>query len=223
MKPSSEARLQKLHPALVAALRRVVADLAAQGITIELVQGLRTFEQQDALYAKGRTQPGQIVTRAKGGESNHNYGLAADLCPFTNDTPDWNAPMAVWAAIGVAAAAHGLEWGGAWKKFIDKPHVELPSMTVKDCLTCFRDGGLETVWTTASKKIGWNGDPPVSAAPAARGLGMRATRAVRPTRTRPRVAARAAKTVARKKTVAITKAAPRTKTVPRRKKAARKR
>src|SRR3990170_931296 len=111
MKPSSEARLQKLHPALVAALRRVVADLAAQGITIELVQGLRTFAEQDALFAKGRTQPGQIVTQARGGESNHNYGLAADLCPFVEGKPAWNAPMAVWAALGAAAEVRRLEWG----------------------------------------------------------------------------------------------------------------
>ncbi len=155
MRPASEGRLQKLHPALVAALRRTVADLAVQGIAVEIVQGLRTFEEQDALYAKGRTQPGQIVTQARGGESNHNYGLAADLCPYTAGKPDWNAPITVWAAIGAAAAAHGLSWGGAWKKFIDKPHVELPAMTVRECLACFRQGGIDAVWTTASKKHGW--------------------------------------------------------------------
>jgi hypothetical protein len=209
MKPSSEARLQKLHPALVAALRRVVADLAAQGITIELVQGLRTFAEQDALFAKGRTQPGQIVTQARGGESNHNYGLAADLCPFTNDKPDWNAPITVWAAIGAAATAHGLDWGGAWKKFIDKPHVELPSITVKECLTCFRDGGLEAVWSTASKKVGWNGDLSAGAVPTARSLGMRTTRAARAVRTRSLEPSRAAKTIAPKKNGARKKKAAR--------------
>jgi len=131
MKESSERRLKQLHPALAAAVRATIADLADKGTVVEVVQGLRTFEEQDALYAKGRTAPGQIVTQARGGESNHNFGLAVDLCPFTNDKPDWNAPMAVWAAIGTAAMAHGLEWGGQWKKFLDKPHVQLPSMTVR--------------------------------------------------------------------------------------------
>ena len=69
------------------ALRRVVADLASQGVIVEIVQGLRTFAEQDALYAQGRTGPGAIVTQARGGESNHNYGLAADLCPFTDGKP----------------------------------------------------------------------------------------------------------------------------------------
>jgi peptidoglycan L-alanyl-D-glutamate endopeptidase CwlK len=155
MKPSSEKRLQQLHPALASAVRTVVADLAARGIVVEVVQGLRTYKEQDELYAKGRTKPGPIVTQARGGQSNHNFGLAVDLCPFTGDKPDWNAPMAVWAAIGAAAEARGLEWGGQWKKFLDKPHVQLPAMSVKECASCYQAGGLDAVWSTASKRIGW--------------------------------------------------------------------
>ena len=155
MKPASEKRLQQLHPALVSVVRAMIADLAAQGTVVEVVQGLRTFAEQDALYAKGRTAPGAIVTQARGGQSNHNFGLAVDLCPFTNDKPDWNAPMAVWAAIGAAAEAHGLEWGGQWKKFLDKPHVQLPAMTVRECARHYQAGGLDAVWATASQKIGW--------------------------------------------------------------------
>jgi len=155
MKPSSEKRLQQLHPALASAVRAVVADLAGRGIVVEVVQGLRTYKEQDELYAKGRTKPGPIVTQARGGQSNHNFGLAVDLCPFTNDKPDWNAPMSVWAAIGAAAEARGLEWGGSWKKFLDKPHVQLPVMTIKECASCYQAGGLDAVWSTASTQIGW--------------------------------------------------------------------
>lgn len=155
MKPSSERRLQQIHPALAAAVRALIADLAAKGTVVEVVQGLRTYAEQDELYAKGRTKPGQIVTQARGGESNHNFGLAVDLCPFVDDKPDWNAPMSVWAAIGVAAEARGLEWGGSWKKFLDKPHVQLPGMTVKECARCYESGGIHAVWSTASQKTGW--------------------------------------------------------------------
>jgi peptidoglycan L-alanyl-D-glutamate endopeptidase CwlK len=155
MKPSSEKRLQQLHPALAAAVRAIVAELAARGLVVEVVQGLRSYKEQDELYAKGRTRPGPIVTQARGGQSNHNFGLAVDLCPFTNDKPDWNAPISVWAAIGASAEAHGLEWGGTWKKFLDKPHVQLPVMTVKECASCYQAGGLDAVWSTASAKIGW--------------------------------------------------------------------
>jgi hypothetical protein len=161
VKPSSERRLQQLHPALASAVRATIADLATRGIIVEVVQGLRTYAEQDELFAKGRTKPGPIVTQARGGESNHNFGLAADLCPLTGDKPDWNAPMSVWAAIGTAAAAQGLEWGGQWKKFLDKPHVQLSAMTVKECAGCYQTGGLDAVWATASEKLGW---------PVARGL-----------------------------------------------------
>jgi hypothetical protein len=149
---SSERRLRQLHPALAAAVRDVIATLAVQGIVVEVVQGLRTFAEQDALFAQGRTKPGPVVTQARGGESNHNYGLAADLCPFANGKPDWSAPISVWATIGMAANARGLEWGGDWKKFLDKPHVQLP-VTVKECRTCYEQGGMEAVWSAASQKL----------------------------------------------------------------------
>jgi hypothetical protein len=155
MNTSSEKRIRQLHPALAAAVRDTIADLAGRGLVVEIVQGLRTFAEQDELYAQGRTKPGQIVTQARGGESNHNYGLAADLCPFVNGKPDWNAPVKVWTSIGASAMAHGLEWGGAWKKFLDKPHVQLPSITIKECASCHRTGGIAAVWALASARVGW--------------------------------------------------------------------
>jgi hypothetical protein len=155
MNAASEKRIRQLHPALASAVRNIVVALADRGLVVEIVQGLRTFAEQDALYAQGRTQPGPIVTQARGGESNHNYGLAADLCPFVNGKPNWNAPLSVWATIGAVAAEHGLEWGGAWKKFLDKPHVQLPSITIKECASCHRTGGLKAVWALASSRIGW--------------------------------------------------------------------
>ena len=199
MTPASERRLQQTHPALATAVRAAVADLAAKGTVVEVVQGLRTYAEQDALYAKGRTAPGQIVTQARGGESNHNFGLAVDLCPFTDNKPDWNAPMSVWAAIGAAAEAHGLEWGGSWKKFLDKPHVQLPGMTVKECARCYETGGLDAVWATSSQRIGWTGaarEAPPRRRAARRARRKPVTRTVR----RKRVARPASRKTARRKT-----------------------
>ncbi|MEO5896975.1 MAG: M15 family metallopeptidase [Vicinamibacterales bacterium] len=162
MNASSEKRIRQLHPALASALRQVIADLADRGLLVEIVQGQRTFAEQDALYAQGRTTPGQIVTQARGGESNHNYGLAADLCPFVNGKPNWDAPLAVWATLGATAIERGLEWGGAWKKFLDKPHVQLPSITIMECASCHRTGGLAAVWALASTRVGWEEPAPES-------------------------------------------------------------
>lgn len=147
MNSASQNRLNKVHPELAKRVTLLCQTLANQGHTIEVVQGLRTFAEQDALFAKGRTAPGQIVTRARGGESNHNYGLAVDLCPFVNGKPVWDAAPGVWFAIGQEAVKRGLEWGGDWKKFIDKPHVQLGGLTVAQCQALHKSGGLENVWS----------------------------------------------------------------------------
>ena len=44
--------------------------------------GRRTMEEQAALYSLGRSAPGRIVTKARAGESYHNYGLAFDWVPL---------------------------------------------------------------------------------------------------------------------------------------------
>ena len=149
MNTASENRLAKVHPRLATGVRTMIAALAAQGLTVEVVQGLRTFAEQDALFAQGRSKKGQIVTNAKGGQSNHNYGLAVDLCPFVNGKPQWN-DNAGFLLIGAEAAKVGLQWGGAWKKFIDKPHVQLGGLTVAQCQAFFKKGGLENVWANCS-------------------------------------------------------------------------
>jgi peptidoglycan L-alanyl-D-glutamate endopeptidase CwlK len=153
MTPSSENRLKKIHPELARRVRILVDNLAQGGVQIEVVQGLRTFAEQDALFAQGRSKSGQVVTNARGGQSNHNYGLAVDVVPFNDGKPNWNAPNSIWVALGAEAEKLGLEWGGGWKKFIDRPHVQLPGLSVKQCSALFQKGGLEAVWAAATKLL----------------------------------------------------------------------
>lgn len=152
MNPSSEKRLDKVHPELSKRVRELIEAFAARGIQVEVVQGLRTFAEQDALFAQGRTKPGPIVTRARGGQSNHNYGLACDLCPFVNGKPDFTT-TATYVAIGAEAVKLGLEWGGSWKKFVDLPHVQVPGMTIAECSRLFKKGGLNAVWAEATSRL----------------------------------------------------------------------
>lgn len=71
--------------------------------------GLRSFVDQDALYAKGRTTPGPVVTNARGGLSFHNYGLASDwdffpkgiYCPLGAAEPKWQEYIAACTRVGV--------------------------------------------------------------------------------------------------------------------------
>jgi hypothetical protein len=146
MNSSSEKRLSAVHPKLAVKVRELFADLSALGFTYEVVQGLRTYAEQDKLFAQGRTAPGPVVTKARGGESNHNFGLAVDVCPYHNGKLDWNY-RAGFLALDAAAEKAGLMWGGDWKKFLDLPHLELPGPSLAQCRKLYALGKLVKVWT----------------------------------------------------------------------------
>jgi peptidoglycan L-alanyl-D-glutamate endopeptidase CwlK len=63
-------------------VRGWVNEMVTSRIEPLIYCGRRTMEEQAALYAKGRTIIGKIVTKAKPGESYHNYGLAFDWVPL---------------------------------------------------------------------------------------------------------------------------------------------
>lgn len=152
MNTASQNRIAQVHPELATRVRIVIDNLAAKGHTVEIVQGLRTYAEQNALYAQGRTRKGPIVTNAKGGSSNHNFGLAVDLCPFVNGKPDWNA-TAVFNVIGAEGKRAGLNWGGDFKSLKDLPHLELPGPSLAECRALYQKGGLSAVWAAATKKL----------------------------------------------------------------------
>lgn len=110
-----------LDPKFAQKLSLFEKTLAAHGIKVILTWGYRSIESQNALYAKGRTTPGNIVTNARGGYSWHNFGLAADYAFVINGKVTWNGP---WDTFGKIAKECGLEWGGSWKTFKDRPHVQ---------------------------------------------------------------------------------------------------
>ena len=122
---TEEALISKLEPELQPIARQFLANARAAGHRIILTQGRRTIAEQNALFAKGRTEPGAKVTNAKGGDSPHNYGLAIDFCFLdAKGKASW-ADSHPWAAVAAFGKALGLTWGGDWKKFVDRPHLEL--------------------------------------------------------------------------------------------------
>lgn len=143
----NEAALAKVHPELARRVRGILALAKREGHTLQIVQGLRTFAEQDALFAKGRTKPGAKVTNARGGKSWHNYGLAVDLAPVINGKVSWNEKLFDWSLIGKWAKAVGLAWGGSWLRFKDRPHVEMSfGLSIDDALTRYRSMGIIKVW-----------------------------------------------------------------------------
>lgn len=119
----SEKCIATLHPSVQPYARALVDRAKEVGITIKIISGLRTYEEQDALYAQGRTLPGRIVTNAKGGQSNHNFGIAFDIGIFEAGQYKGESPK--YKAVGALGVELGLEWGGNWKTIHDEPHFQL--------------------------------------------------------------------------------------------------
>lgn len=148
-------RLKELAPGFARKLHTVLLVLESEGINMRIVQGLRSWQQQDDLYAQGRSRPGNIVTKVKGGYSWHCFGLAADCVPDADpDTPgfqpEWDAHNAHYARFVAVAKAQGLVAGAEWRTFPDYPHVqagEVPVSPTDEVRQAFKDGGMFAVWT----------------------------------------------------------------------------
>lgn len=125
--PPADARSEKaiatLHPLVQPYARSLIQKAASIGITIKILSGLRTYKEQDNLYAQGRTLPGKKVTNAKGGQSNHNFGIAFDIGVF--EGTEYLGKSAKYKAVGALGVDLGLEWGGNWKSIVDEPHYQL--------------------------------------------------------------------------------------------------
>lgn len=128
----SEQRILLLHPKVresaMKVLQRASVELSGSA-QLRIAQGLRTFQEQAAIYAQGRTAPGKIVSNAKPGYSYHNYGLAFDIVLLINGksisydmVKDFDGDgIADWREIVKICQSEGWQWGDTFK---DYPHFQ---------------------------------------------------------------------------------------------------
>ncbi len=119
----SEKVIATLQPEVRPYARALILKAASMGITIKAISGLRTYDEQNALYAQGRTKSGRVVTNARGGFSNHNFGIAFDIGVF--DGSKYIPESSRYKAVGAMGVGLGLEWGGNWTSIKDEPHFQL--------------------------------------------------------------------------------------------------
>ncbi|MBE99307.1 M15 family metallopeptidase [Flavobacterium coralii] len=135
-------RIKLLHPDIRQEVRAgyefVNNKQLGKGVRLRFAHTLRTPEEQNALYAQGRTKPGKVVTKAKAWQSIHNYGLAFDIVLLidrdgngTFETASWGIKadfdkdrQADWMEVVNYFKSIGFVWGGDWKSFKDYPHFE---------------------------------------------------------------------------------------------------
>lgn len=131
----SLASMKGVHPYLIHVLCHAIRTTP---VDFTITDGVRTTAEQQALYAQGRTKPGNIVTNADGvrSKSNHQakadgFGYAVDLYPYVNGAVDVNdrggnlTRIAAHIKSVATQLGYRVEWGGDWKGLVDRPHFEL--------------------------------------------------------------------------------------------------
>lgn len=123
------ARIEDLEPVTRDLCTQFLVATAAAGVSLRVTHTLRTMDEQAHLYAQGRTLPGRIVTKARAGQSPHNFGMAFDVC-FAGRIPYPPESDPRWLQIGQIGERLGLSWGGPngkGDKFtFDRPHFQRP-------------------------------------------------------------------------------------------------
>jgi len=140
MDPVTLERIKLLHPKVREEALQIYEEIC-QALTGKAICRfsftLRTIAEQNKLFAQGRSIVGKIVTKARGGHSYHNYGLAIDIVLIKDTNGDGNYDKAVWDTktdfdgdgksdwmeVVQIFKEYGWQWGGDWK-FYDAPHFQ---------------------------------------------------------------------------------------------------
>ena len=142
----SEANIRSLRtdaqPFARRSLNALRARLAKDAMDARIISGTRSYTEQNTLFRQGRFgNPGPIVTRARGGQSWHNFGLAWDIGIFKNGA--YVTRDADYNKVSGAGKVAGVEWGGDWKTFRDNPHYQIAAAgrSLGSARTEFESGG----------------------------------------------------------------------------------
>jgi peptidoglycan LD-endopeptidase CwlK len=155
-------RIKTAHPIIREELGNIYKEICQNvngWVLCRFSHVIRTFAEQSALYAKGRTTAGPKVTNAPAGLSMHNYGLAVDIVLLRDknkngsfESASWNASadfdgdgVADWMEIVEIFKRYGWSWGGDWRSFKDLPHFQKSfGKKSSDLLKMHRDGKLDS-------------------------------------------------------------------------------
>jgi peptidoglycan L-alanyl-D-glutamate endopeptidase CwlK len=137
-------RIETAHPFLRGALLCIylesIALLTNPRVKLRFSCVIRTPEEQDHLYSKGRTIGGMVVTWVEAWGSFHQYGLAVDIVLLIdkdgngtfeeaswNTAKDWDGDgVPDWLEVVEVFRKYGWDWGiiNRRGKHIDKPHFQ---------------------------------------------------------------------------------------------------
>lgn len=130
-------RMGRVHPVIKETAIEIIKRADREGINVLITDGYRSMEEQAKLYGKGRKSyvykgkdygdpSSAIVTNAKPGSSNHNFGLAIDYALSNADATEvYYTVNQSYKRVAAIAKSLGFAWGGDWTSFNDYPHLEM--------------------------------------------------------------------------------------------------
>lgn len=145
----------QIYPPFLALVKLLVQNCHNRKADYYATNGLRSFEDQAAKYALGRTtgEKGHIVTKAPPGYSAHQYGVAIDFC-FDADLakpglqPGWD--IKDYKILAEEAVKLGLDAAYYWQSFKEGPHVQLNlrkyGIEWPKLIEIIKKNGLNEVW-----------------------------------------------------------------------------
>lgn len=101
----------------------LVERAKAVGIELVVIETARDLNRQRWYKAHGLSQTlnSYHLQQPPGGKSR-----AFDVCPRAYlRTKQWNPGGSMWERLGEIGRALGLEWGGDWDGWKDRPHFQL--------------------------------------------------------------------------------------------------
>lgn len=133
---ASENLILQLDDSIRQMARNLIQAAYNDGINLRVTNGYRSNAEQERLYNQGRTTPGPIVTKAKAGSSWHNHRLAFDVGVVDADGKiTWPNDVPLWDRIGKIGKSVGLNWGGDFVGFTDRPHFDYHrDLTIADAM-----------------------------------------------------------------------------------------
>lgn len=139
--PRSEGRIHTLHPKAQRAARLFLGKVLDADINVRILSGTRTYAEQNALFRIGRFGDTRSkVTNSRGGQSNHNFGIAWDIGIF-DDEGRYLPESPLYSKVPDFGLIDGLEWGGNWISFKDTPHYQLATgLSISEVRAKFENG-----------------------------------------------------------------------------------
>jgi peptidoglycan L-alanyl-D-glutamate endopeptidase CwlK len=154
-----------LHPAIRDHVAEVIRELNGEGHPFQVFEAYRTPQRQAFLFAQGRTQPGDIVTKAQPWTSYHQYGLAVDIVLKIDGKWDWGTTgrkKAAWTRLHEVGRAHGLE-----PLSFEMPHLQMAGLKIADLRAGRYPAGGDESWADNFEAMiaAWRGSPAAPSVP----------------------------------------------------------